>query len=78
MTWGPAEKIISGILDEHFRHHEAVLRGLEEPLAGLSLERKITDALRSAGLLDGFPCEDCGIAFQSFTFRFCRGCGRQA
>jgi hypothetical protein len=50
-SWGKAEKIVSGIMDDHFRHHEAVLRGLEEPVCGLSLERKITDALRKEGLL---------------------------
>lgn len=52
MTWGRAEKIISKVLDEHFRHHEAVLKGLEEPLSGLSVERKIADALRKEGLLN--------------------------
>ena len=42
-TWGPAEKILSGVLDEHL--------GLPQDLAGLSLERRLADALREAGLL---------------------------
>ena len=42
-TWGPAEKILSSVLDEHL--------GLPQDLAGLSLERRIADALRAAGLL---------------------------
>ena len=42
-TWGPAEKILSGVLDEHL--------GLPQDLAGLSLERRLANALREAGLL---------------------------
>ena len=42
-TWGPAEKILSGVLDEHL--------GLPQDLCGLSLERRLADALRKEGLL---------------------------
>jgi hypothetical protein len=49
-TWGPAEKILSGVLDEHHR----LMR--EEPgFCGLSLERRLADALRKAGLLLADP-----------------------
>jgi len=44
MTWGPAEHIVRGVL----RESQNVL---PEFRAGLSLERRITDALRDAGLL---------------------------
>lgn len=47
-TWGPAEHVVREVLS---RHYENLRRPSEERQAGLSLERKITDALREAGLL---------------------------
>jgi len=43
-TWGPAEKVVHGILQER-------INILPEFRCGLSLERRITNALREAGLL---------------------------
>ena len=43
-TWGTAEKIVSKVLSETDNI-------LPEFICGLSLERRITDALREAGLL---------------------------
>ena len=51
-TWGEAERIVNKVLDDHFTYHHKVITGEAEPLAGLSLIRKITDALREAGLLN--------------------------
>lgn len=45
-TWGPAEQVIRKVLDDD---HQLSLS--PEPICGLSLERRITDALRAAGLL---------------------------
>lgn len=46
-TWGDAERIVHNALNE-FEDQT-----LGEMMAGLSLERRITDALRAAGLLTG-------------------------
>lgn len=43
-TWGPAEKVVSRILAEQDDVESQFL-------CGLSLARRITDALREAGLL---------------------------
>lgn len=59
-TWGRAERIVNRVIDEHFDHHRKVIAGEAEPIAGLSLIRKITDALREANLLDhDSPYETC-------------------
>lgn len=42
-TWGPAEKIIEQVLHDHAK--------LPRGTCGLSVNRKIADALREAGLL---------------------------
>jgi hypothetical protein len=47
-TWGPAEKIVDRILGEMILR---AARPEEEALCGLSWARRVTDALRSAGLL---------------------------
>ena len=51
-TWGEAERIVNKVLDDHFTYSHKVMAGEAEALAGLSLIRKITDALREAGLLN--------------------------
>jgi len=62
-TWGEAEKIVRRVLDEHDEHHRQVAQGKAEPICGLSLERKITEALREASLLSHedpyFSCRWC-------------------
>jgi hypothetical protein len=59
-TWGKAERIVNKVLDEHFTYSHKVIAGEEEPLCGLSLVRKITDALREAELLShDQPYETC-------------------
>ncbi len=61
-TWGKAEHIVNKVIEDHFDHHHKVTAGEEEPIAGLSLVRKITDALREAGLLSRSredPYESC-------------------
>jgi hypothetical protein len=45
-TWGQAEKIVRKVLREDYAS-----RRQEQPVIGLSLARRITDALREAGLL---------------------------
>lgn len=45
MTWGKAEQVVSAAIS---RHRQDVTDGV----IGLSLARKITDALRAEGLLD--------------------------
>ena len=49
-TWGKAEYVVQDVLkeDDHQRSLEAITG---EYLCGLSLTRRITDALRAAGLL---------------------------
>ena len=47
-TWGPAERVVREVLDE-----ERALRQDGQVVIGLSLEMRITDALREAGLLMG-------------------------
>jgi hypothetical protein len=73
-TWGDAENVIhNAIVKDHYAK-------LAEPeLCGLSLPRQIADALREARLLNEDPvaCDNCGISYLAFTFRFCRGCGKQ-
>lgn len=45
-TWGPAERIVRQVMDDDFQMNLS-----PEPICGLSIERRITDALRAAGLL---------------------------
>lgn len=45
-TWGPVEKIIDRVMEDHAR-----ARAEEPGLCGLSLARQIADALRKEGLL---------------------------
>jgi hypothetical protein len=45
-TWGLAEHVVNRALNEHAR-----LTSERTPVAGLSVVRKITDALRAEGLL---------------------------
>lgn len=52
-TWGEAERIVHDTLYRHAEHQIAVRTGAEKPVIGLSLARQITDALRTAGLLEG-------------------------
>lgn len=47
-TWGEAERIVRRVLDENRK-----LREDGQVITGLSLERRVTDALREAGLLAG-------------------------
>lgn len=47
-TWGPAEHVVLKALDEHDENER---RPPDERLIGLSLVRRITDALRREGLL---------------------------
>lgn len=59
-TWGRAEHIVNKVLRDHYAHSHKVIAGKEEPVIGLSLVRKITDALREADLLDhDAPRESC-------------------
>lgn len=54
-TWGEAEKIVNRVLEEWEENKYA-----EHPVIGLSLPRRITDALREAGKLDhDAPYETC-------------------
>jgi hypothetical protein len=71
-TWGPAERVIGGVLDDYFDVRE-------EGNTPVSLERLIADAMRSAGLLpgSGAGCPGCGVEYVTVMFRFCRGCGKQ-
>lgn len=48
-TWGLAERIVSRVLNEH---RVDLRKSMDERVIGLSLERRITDALRKAGLLE--------------------------
>lgn len=50
-SWGHAERVVRRILDEYFANHAKALTDPGTVLIGLSLERRITDALRSADLL---------------------------
>jgi hypothetical protein len=45
-TWGPAERVVREVLDADHQ-----MRLSPEPICGLSLERRITDALCKADLL---------------------------
>lgn len=47
-TWGPAEKIVQEV---YVNWIESMEKPADERIAGLSLYRQITDALREAGLL---------------------------
>lgn len=49
-TWGLAEKIVNGVLRQDRERQARELTG-QPPVVGLSLPRRITDALRAAGLL---------------------------
>lgn len=49
-TWGPAERIVRQVLDEDHRNRQ--LPPAERQI-GMSLEMRITSALREAGLLTG-------------------------
>jgi hypothetical protein len=72
-TWGDAENVIhNAIVKDHYAKQGGKV--------GLSLARQIADALREAKLLNEVPvaCGNCGIPYLAFTFRFCRGCGKQA
>ena len=53
-TWGPAEHVVSKALDEAHAAHAA-------EICGLSTVRRVTDALREAGLLPSGrpPCWLC-------------------
>jgi hypothetical protein len=48
---GPAEKLVRDVLDEFFRNQDRKITDPEKVICGLSLERRITDALREAGLM---------------------------
>lgn len=50
-TWGEAERIVQQVLDDFFANQNKPITDPAKYIAGLSLERKITDALREAGLL---------------------------
>jgi hypothetical protein len=50
-TWGEAERVVRHVLDEHWKNKKLALTDPDKVMTGLSLERKITDALREAGLL---------------------------
>lgn len=51
-TWGPAEHAVRKVLDENFANQ---LKPPSERMIGMSLERRITEALREAGLLRDTP-----------------------
>jgi hypothetical protein len=56
MSWGKAEHVVNDVL----RLHQLQEAAPTKPLIGLSLTRKITDALREEGLLvDPKPCPEC-------------------
>jgi hypothetical protein len=46
-TWGPAEQVVRKVMDDDFQMNLS-----PEPICGLSIERRITDALRTANLLN--------------------------
>lgn len=50
-SWGPAERVVSGVLDEFFENQERAITDPEKVIAGTSLPSQITAALRRAGLL---------------------------
>lgn len=50
-TWGDAEHVVSKVLDEFHENQERAITDPDKAFFGLSLERRITDALREAGLL---------------------------
>lgn len=50
-TWGPAEKIVRDVLDDFFENQAKPITDESKTICGLSLERRITDALRAEGLL---------------------------
>jgi hypothetical protein len=51
-TWGEAESIVNDVIHAHDAHVHAVSTGQAEPVIGLSLARRVTDALRKANLLN--------------------------
>jgi hypothetical protein len=46
-SWTLAEHVVNKVLDEHYM----MLSHTDNPILGLSVVRKITDALRAEGLL---------------------------
>lgn len=50
-TWGPAEKAVRAVLGDFFENQAKSITDPSKAICGLSLERRITDALREAGLL---------------------------
>ena len=50
-TWGEAELVVRRELDSFFANQEKKITDPSKIMVGLSLERRITDALRTAGLL---------------------------
>lgn len=55
-TWGPVEKAVRGVLDDFFENQAKSIADPSKAICGLSLERRITDALRRAGLLREEEC----------------------
>lgn len=51
-TWGEAERIVQRVLDEHWKNKKLALTDPAKVMTGLSLTRRITDALRAAGLME--------------------------
>lgn len=50
-AWGPAERVVSNVLDEFFANQERAITDPEKVICGASLPSQITTALRRAGLL---------------------------
>lgn len=50
-THGEAERVVGKVLDDFFENQEKPITDPSKYICGPSLERRITDALREAGLL---------------------------
>lgn len=50
-TWGEAERIVSEVLNRFFENQERAITDPDKVMMGLSVERKIVNALRAEGLL---------------------------
>jgi hypothetical protein len=50
-SWGEAERIVQRVLDDFFANQDRAVTDPGKLMFGRSLERRITDALREAGLL---------------------------